>query len=312
MGDTPLIDSKSRFSINLNTAFYDVMFGFHGSTDNGLNPLEALICRQIKDRMATKSKMSPYVPVLPSIFAELLAELKRDDVDFARVSAIIKNDPLMSAAVIETANRPFFRRTESEVVAIDEAVSNLGLNKSAAIVFDLIMKQMMTISPGYFERFGGFLWEHSKDCAVVCQELGKQHKEDVSLCYLMGLVHDIGKLVILSFIAETGTVVDMNSNLGSAGFKTFLASTVNEVSGAAVSEWALPASICQAISMQKASSLGGLDLILYQGNLLADLYRFVNVGYIDERCCFEILLEHDIPEDEARCFFAVLDQQKAR
>jgi len=311
MGDTASSETTLQPSIDLTTAFYDVMFGFQRGKDNGLNEVEQLIYRQIEGSMSNDSKMSEFVPILPNIFSELLVELKQEDVDFKKIARVIKTDPLMSAMVIETANRPFFRRTSDEIISIEGAVSNLGLSKVAAIIFDMVMKQMMKIKPGYFERFGDLIWLHSRECAIACQELAKKENEDAFLCYLLGLVHDIGKLVIFSFIAETNSVVDTFALPGSKCFKNFLVEIVNDVSRVVVSEWALPEPVNAAIKLQGEPPVSALNKILYQGNLIADLYRFVDVGYIDESRCFELLLENDISEELARSVFAAIERDES-
>ena len=48
------------------------------------------------------------VPACPQIVVELLEEARREDIDFIRISRLITGDVALAAAVLKSANSPFF------------------------------------------------------------------------------------------------------------------------------------------------------------------------------------------------------------
>ena len=120
---------------------------------------------------------------------------KRQARDFIEV---IESDEALSARVIKIANSVFFDRgTPSKT--IEESVNVIGINELRCLLGATTLSE---IFPSKFAA-RSLLWANDIATALIARTLGAQlapGKED--LLFLGGLMHDIGKLVLLQRRSE--------------------------------------------------------------------------------------------------------------
>ena len=82
---------------------------------------------------------------------------------------------------------------------------------------------MFTVNLYHFKLFGSVIWQHSLEAAVLRQTLSKDKKELSQFhCYLLGLVHDLGKVVAFQYISQHLSKEKQNLNIGRPNFKLAL------------------------------------------------------------------------------------------
>ncbi|WP_397546189.1 HDOD domain-containing protein [Rhodothermus marinus] len=138
------------------------------------------------------------LPPLPAAVERLLAMSREPEVDFRKVSQVIESDPALTARILRAANSAFYgvsRRVQTVRQAVvllgHEVVINLALGVSVLNLKRNLLKQW----PGDPAAF----WRHSLSVALMARELARQLKlTDTEGAFVAGLLHDIGKLVLLS------------------------------------------------------------------------------------------------------------------
>ncbi|SHK66784.1 HDOD domain-containing protein [Rhodothermus profundi] len=138
------------------------------------------------------------LPPLPAAVERLLAMSREPEVDFRKVSQVIESDPALTARILRAANSAFYgvsRRVQTVRQAIvllgHEVIINLALGVSVLNLKRNLLKQW----PGDPAAF----WRHSLSVALLARELARQLKlADSEGAFVAGLLHDIGKLVLLS------------------------------------------------------------------------------------------------------------------
>lgn len=135
------------------------------------------------------------LPAAPEILAKALKltsdiESKIDD-----ISKYISADQTITAKVIRLSNSPYYGRVQ-QISSLFEAIKVLGFNQIKSIVITASTSRMF--QSGSHTKIARVLWEHSLASALgarlVIQKYGGLDREEGYLC---GLVHDIGKLVLL-------------------------------------------------------------------------------------------------------------------
>jgi len=139
------------------------------------------------------------LPSLPSAYAKLLATLESPYKLAEQIGDVIASDIAMTAKVLQLANSAFFgiaRRVSHPA----EATRYLGVDTMKALVLTI----------GVFSPFRGSeppslplaaLQHHSLETARIAQSIAKFEnagKEIIEDSFLAGLVHDAGKLVLIS------------------------------------------------------------------------------------------------------------------
>lgn len=139
--------------------------------------------------------------IIPELRRKINSTLKRPDISIAEVSEIISIDPSLSSRLLKMANSAYYG-------------SNYRLNtvtKAATVVGFEDLKSFISETPelDHFSEKSDMnanmhsLWKHNVAVSIYCQLIGQEigHTE-VERLSLMGLLHDIGKLVMYEQIPE--------------------------------------------------------------------------------------------------------------
>ena len=139
------------------------------------------------------------IPPCPGIVAGLLAEAQREDIDFIRISRLITGDVALAAAVLKSANSPFFA-LRRKVQSVQQAVAVLGLRNLLKIVYGIVLRQSLGGADApQLARF----WERSNYNAVVSAYLaGRLPGVTSDDAYTLGLFHDAGIAILMQRFAD--------------------------------------------------------------------------------------------------------------
>ena len=155
------------------------------------------IAAQIKDRMASIDGLPPF----PATHAEVMRLSDSDDANSDDVADQIQMDPNFLATVLKLANSSaygFARRVDS----LKMAVSLLGFQEIANLVMSLqVFKEL-----GEYDSQSRFdsaaFWKHSVGTAFFARTIATKLNAEIEMCFMAGLLHDIGKVVLDRFFGE--------------------------------------------------------------------------------------------------------------
>jgi HD-like signal output (HDOD) protein len=148
----------------------------------------------LSDSAAAEALKDIAIPPCPGIVAGLLAEAQREDIDFIRISRLITGDVALAAAVLKSANSPFFA-LRRKVQSVQQAVAVLGLRNLLKIVYGVVLRQSLGGADApQLARF----WERSNYNAVVSAYLaGRLPGVTSDDAYTLGLFHDAGIAILM-------------------------------------------------------------------------------------------------------------------
>jgi putative nucleotidyltransferase with HDIG domain len=137
------------------------------------------------------------LPVLPAIFAELTEELRSPNASIKSIADILSRDIGLTTGILKLVNSSFFGMPR-RVASTEQAVTLLGLETVRALV--LAHYLFSRFDGRRYPGFGlGTLWDHSLGvarCAKTLAALQGGDKTDKDVCFMSGLVHDMGKLIL--------------------------------------------------------------------------------------------------------------------
>lgn len=155
------------------------------------------------------------LPSLPEVAAKVQSALQKPATSAESLSLIIAADPAIAIKLINAANGPLSRGIEP-INNIQAAVVRLGLKVSKELVISFAIKQLFTSKSEILQKRLRKLYGHSIDVAAIGFALSKQSgflSPDHML--LAGLLHEIGVVPILSYIEDTGLVIENEKELES-------------------------------------------------------------------------------------------------
>jgi len=153
------------------------------------------------------------LPSLPEIAVKVktaMAGMNNSAEDIAR---IVSADPAMVTRLIKVANGPLNRGVDP-VCSIQAAIVRLGMQTSKELVTSFAVKQLFSSKNKMLHRRMRELYDQSVDVAAISFALSKQTgilSPDHML--LAGLLHEIGVIPVLSYIEDTGLIINSEAEL---------------------------------------------------------------------------------------------------
>ncbi len=184
------------------------------------------------------------LPVLNQTVVQLLALTSEADYDPLEVADLIETDCTLAAHILQIANSVAFA-PEVPIENIRNAVSRLGASTISEIGIALMVKERIFKGTGVHKDLIQELWVHSSIAAIYAQRIGQLRRTDCGSAMLCGLLHDIGKPVLVQMCLEVepmlGQVFDRMT------IEAVIETLHVQVGTMLVQEWGLPRSIEVAV-----------------------------------------------------------------
>ncbi|MFC1535256.1 HDOD domain-containing protein [Thermodesulfobacteriota bacterium] len=100
------------------------------------------------------------------------------------------------------ANSPMYRGAE-KILTVKQAIPRLGVKETQSVVNTIANKSLYTVKDNYFKISMEKLWLHSLASANVASAIARRLVlGDVEKFFFMGLIHDIGKVLLLKVFGD--------------------------------------------------------------------------------------------------------------
>lgn len=234
--------------------------------------------RRIAERMSR-------LPTLPTSVARIQAALNDARTTANDVERAVRPDAALTTNLLRMANSPFFGMAR-KVESVKQAVMVLGLRRvyeaTVGAAFSRVIPKRL---PGYDLDAAAF-WLHCVATAILSERLARAaHGRAPELIFTAGLLHDVGKLVIGSFLAEEPALVKEELRGTGATLigaeRALLETTHAEVGLEVCDRWQLPQAIGWAARWHHAPSAAtaGIDRVLVDlVHVANDLAHMLGLG----------------------------------
>ena|ERR1039458_10042207 len=216
------------------------------------------------------------LPPAPRVLAQLLTLLNQDEANADEIVALIALDPALTAKVLQRCNSAAsgLGRCISD---LDEAVGQLGFNAIYRLVAMVVGEGMMASAQQGYGIGTGELWEHSVTTAVAARVLARKLNGKDNLAFTSGLLHDIGKLVLSTFLEDFQPAVHQETGPSGRSFleteKALLGVDHAEIGGRLLTRWNFPEPLVAAVqhhhSPAQARGDGQLAAYVHVGDIIA-------------------------------------------
>ena len=156
----------------------------------------------ISDIIQDFKKHDANLPVLPEIVKDIQEVINSPSSGIDQLASIIEKDAVISVRLIAVANSALYRGTE-RILSVKQAIPRIGAKETQSIVATIANKSLYEVKDKVFRKLMEKLWKHSlasgfaAKCLSEILKLGNGEK-----FYFMGLVHDIGKVLILKVLGD--------------------------------------------------------------------------------------------------------------
>jgi HD-GYP domain-containing protein (c-di-GMP phosphodiesterase class II) len=145
-------------------------------------------------------KISP--PVMPQVVREIQTVIKRPESTPEELAQVIEKDPTISLRLISVANSPIYRGI-TEIRNVKAAIPRLGLKETLNIILAIANKNLYETENVKYKILMDQLWVHALASGYGSKLIAQTLKlDDMEKYFLMGLTHDIGKILLLKAFSE--------------------------------------------------------------------------------------------------------------
>ena len=136
------------------------------------------------------------LPSLPAVVLELIQSLGDSNASAEQLAAKISHDQAIAAKTLRLANSSFYGLPR-QVTSIAEATAILGLRTLRSVATAAGLAEGFAHSRCQGFDFDAF-WRHSIGTALTARAVAQRTRQDEDAAFTLGLLHDIGRLVLIS------------------------------------------------------------------------------------------------------------------
>ncbi|WP_320007458.1 HDOD domain-containing protein [Maridesulfovibrio sp.] len=190
------------------------------------------------------------LPSLPQVFIEMRRVINDPASSASDLAKVISRDTALSAFLLRMVNSAFYN-FPAQIDTISRAVAVVGTNQLSTLAMGTSIMDMFKGLPADIIDLELF-WRHSFACGIIASQLSKTFKQGTpEKCFVAGLLHDIGRPVLLIALPEQAIAATAISRHKKAlMFKAEQAVTGfnhSELGGMLLRKWNLPFSLVNAV-----------------------------------------------------------------
>ena len=194
------------------------------------------------------------LPTLPATATKLLSLFEDKNSNASIITEVIYKDPALAAKILKVANSAYYGFSQ-KISDLERAVALLGFNMVKSLAVSIgVMKSLPSRSNT--ARAGKQLWLHSITVAVLMREMGKRifNEKDNEAFFILGLLHDVGIVVIDQFFCEQSEeIINEAAHASQTDIslieKKILGYDHGEIGGILLTRWKFPETISSFVSL---------------------------------------------------------------
>ncbi|MES2742386.1 MAG: HDOD domain-containing protein [Pseudomonadota bacterium] len=136
------------------------------------------------------------LPSLPAVVMELLNSIDQDNVDISVLAKKVSHDQALTAMTLRLANSSLYG-LQVKVTTIQQAITYLGFQTTRNLITAAAVTGCFPhgLCPGFDDKA---FWRHSIASAACAKLLARQLRFNQDYAFTAGLLHDIGRLVLVT------------------------------------------------------------------------------------------------------------------
>lgn len=183
------------------------------------------------------------LPLLPKVVADVLALVNDPESTAQQLSALIHRDQALAAHVLRVGNSAAYGG-RGRITSLQQAVTRLGMRVLAEIAITLGVVGVFRVRG--FENEIAQMWNHSLASAAYGKEIARIMRHNVEAAFLDGLLHGIGRPVVLPVINKIAR--NLNGELAREDVFRLIGAFHTKVGVGLARAWKLPSHVEQSIA----------------------------------------------------------------
>jgi len=214
------------------------------------------------------------LPVVSTTLSRVLALLGNEEVAIEDLALAVETDPALATKVVGVANSGLYGGIDS-VTSVRDTLMRTGLEQAKNIVAGVAIRSSVFQARGYDDVMDA-IWRRSLMTAIAMSELLEDDPAFSDSAFLTGLVHDVGRIVLLA--TATVPLADAGDAPTKEAVEEAGAALRCELGAIALSSWTFADEMVEAISWQERpddcpEDARSLTCALYAADTFVNLYE---------------------------------------
>lgn len=213
------------------------------------------------------------LPSFPDVVISIRTALEDPACSSERLAEVVRTDAVLVARLLMSANSAFHNRAGIEITDLNLAISRLGFEVVRNTAITLAVEQLFSSSQHKeLNAAVKVIWSNSLSLAsmsfVIARNSGRINPDNAFLC---GLLHEIGKLYILT------KAQDFPALMGDAeSLETVMQQWYTSVGRSIIEAWGFSTEIADSLEIEEhlasdaAAAPSLVDVVFLAGEFLAD------------------------------------------
>ena len=202
------------------------------------------------------------LPPLPSLASRTLNLLSDPETPAEQIESVITQDQAMVAKLIKVSNSALYCGVQ-KVNSLKQALARLGAKTTKGLILAASTKSYFMKNRRELQMLGQSLWQHAVACALASRKIAAAARfDDPEQAFIGGIMHDIGKLVIVLVCPEQHKLI---RKLRNGDKRTDYEAEMHvmgtnhaEIGKLLMQKWHMPADIISCVEFHHAFDMAGV------------------------------------------------------
>ena len=179
------------------------------------------------------------LPMLPNVVGKVMALTNDPNAEIGDLSALIHKDPALASIVLKISNSAAYAGSQ-KIVSLHQAIARLGMKLLGEVAIAVSLNKGV-FSVNNFKSEIKLLWRHALISGVYAKEIARLNRANVETLFLCGMLHTIGKPVVIKLIS--GVQKDRKEELALSAVRGLVQEFHGELNSIIAESWNLPEAV---------------------------------------------------------------------
>lgn len=149
----------------------------------------AHLARELRNNPATTIRQLP-------LAAQRALAMLGDDASTASLALLFERDPAITQALLVRANSAYYNPTGKRILSLTNGITRLGRGGVRNVLIEQSLQGLVCRPGGALDQMVEQVWSHMVRTAPLARSIAPAFGVDPEQAFSMGLLHDVGKLVM--------------------------------------------------------------------------------------------------------------------